>query len=394
MRIALAKPDWRIEGGFERVLTKLCHGLRSRGHDIVPVFVDVPSVYRTPYGVPVSDDVWNAAPEYFRYLSLFEVFRAMEFPRDTDVLLSTQPPSFAASHRAHVSLFFHHARMFYDLSDAYVAAGYVDGERHRRASEIIREVDRPALARVDRFLVSSQEVADRLKSFGAGNLTAPFFPPPIVAGTAGNDGSPLPGTPTALCVSRHEFPKRAELFIQAIHLTTGIEGASVGTGGRESFARALDAAFASGRLDARSATAEEVWLNRADLLLESRAEGRVRFRGHVTDAELVEWYRNATCVVAPAFREDYGLTALEAMTFGKPVIVCKDGGGLVELVDDGVTGFVVEPDAAAVADAITRLCHDPDLCAHMGAVARERMRPYTWDAAVEQVETSLEAAAS
>jgi glycosyltransferase involved in cell wall biosynthesis len=97
-------------------------------------------------------------------------------------------------------------------------------------------------------------------------------------------------------------------------------------------------------------------------------------------------------VVAPAFREDYGLTALEAMAFGKPVVACTDGGGLAELVEHGVTGFVVEPTGPAVARAITRLCEDRDLGREMGRVARDRAQTYTWDAAVSQVEHALHAA--
>jgi glycosyltransferase involved in cell wall biosynthesis len=167
----------------------------------------------------------------------------------------------------------------------------------------------------------------------------------------------------------------------------------VGTGGRELFARTLDDDFAAGRLDPEIATAEQVWLNRGDRLRRRRRGGRVLFAGRSTDRELVERYRAATCVVAPAFREDYGLTALEAMAFGKPVVVCKDGGGLVELVEHGVTGFVVEPTGTAVAQAITRLCEDRDLCRTMGRVAREQARTYTWDVAVSQAETALHSAA-
>jgi len=70
---------------------------------------------------------------------------------------------------------------------------------------------------------------------------------------------------------------------------------------------------------------------------------------------------SAVCVVAPAYDEDYGLTAIEAMAAGTPVIVCRDGGGLVELVDHGVTGLVVEPTGAAIATAIRSLTDDPDL---------------------------------
>ena len=78
--------------------------------------------------------------------------------------------------------------------------------------------------------------------------------------------------------------------------------------------------------------------------------------------ELGALYRGALCVVAPALDEDYGLTALEAMLHGKPVIVCRDGGGLADLVEDGVTGIVVEPDGPSIAAAVASLTADPERC--------------------------------
>jgi glycosyltransferase involved in cell wall biosynthesis len=89
----------------------------------------------------------------------------------------------------------------------------------------------------------------------------------------------------------------------------------------------------------------------------------VEFAGRVSDDALAQRYATAPCVVAPAYQEDYGLTAIEAMAEGKPVVVCRDGGGLTELVDHEQTGLVVDPTPAAIADAVERLCTDPDLAA-------------------------------
>ena len=72
----------------------------------------------------------------------------------------------------------------------------------------------------------------------------------------------------------------------------------------------------------------------------------VEIAGRVDDARLAQLYREAPCVVAPAYEEDYGLTAIEAMRFGTPVVVCRDGGGLAGIVRHGFDGLVVEPDAS------------------------------------------------
>ena len=82
-------------------------------------------------------------------------------------------------------------------------------------------------------------------------------------------------------------------------------------------------------------------------------------------------------MVAPAYDEDDGLTVLEAMAHARPVIVCRDGGGLTALVEDGVNGLVVEPDGASIAAGIARLAGDPELAHAMGLAALETARART-----------------
>src|SRR6202007_3037242 len=99
----------------------------------------------------------------------------------------------------------------------------------------------------------------------------------------------------------------------------------------------------------------ELWLTRAvpptGAAAAAPATGAIRFVGQVDDAELARLYAGAICVVAPAYLEDYGLTVIEAMSAGGPVVVCRDGGGVCLPVVDGVNGFVVEPTGRAIADA-------------------------------------------
>ena len=117
--------------------------------------------------------------------------------------------------------------------------------------------------------------------------------------------------------------------------------------------------------------------------------GRVVFEGDVSDERRDQLYDEAVAVVAPAYKEDYGLTAIEAMIRAKPVIVCRDGGGLTELVSDGETGLVVEPNAHALARAIDRLVRDPARASQLGEAARRAVMGITMDQAVLQVEHAL-----
>jgi glycosyltransferase involved in cell wall biosynthesis len=73
------------------------------------------------------------------------------------------------------------------------------------------------------------------------------------------------------------------------------------------------------------------------------------------------------------------------MLAGKPVITCTDSGGTAELVSDGVTGLVVEPDPAALAAAIERLWSSRREARRMGEAGRERAATVSWDGVVEQL---------
>ena len=81
-----------------------------------------------------------------------------------------------------------------------------------------------------------------------------------------------------------------------------------------------------------------------------------------------DWARRASLT-----REGLSNSIMEYMALGLPV-VCGSGGGNPELVQDGVTGFIIPPgDAGALADRLTVLREDPAKSAAMGALGRERI---------------------
>ena len=77
----------------------------------------------------------------------------------------------------------------------------------------------------------------------------------------------------------------------------------------------------------------------------------------------------------PSLYEGFGLTALEAMACGAPVIV-SDRGALPEVVDGG--GIVVEPSPEAIANALERVLSDDELASSLRRRAVERARTFTW----------------
>jgi glycosyltransferase involved in cell wall biosynthesis len=78
----------------------------------------------------------------------------------------------------------------------------------------------------------------------------------------------------------------------------------------------------------------------------------------------------ADVFVLPSLNEGLPLTVLEAMASGTPAIATAIG-GTDEVISDGRTGLLVPPrDARALAHAIERLLHDPDLARQLGRAGR------------------------
>ncbi|MCZ7527652.1 MAG: glycosyltransferase [Acidimicrobiia bacterium] len=114
------------------------------------------------------------------------------------------------------------------------------------------------------------------------------------------------------------------------------------------------------------------------LVHELRLEDRVRFVPPQPHRRLAVYYRAADLCVVPSRSESFGLVALEAAASGTPV-VAADVGGLRSLVDDGVTGYLVEGRAPAdYARPLGQLLDDAELAAAMGARAEARSRRYAW----------------
>jgi glycosyltransferase involved in cell wall biosynthesis len=84
--------------------------------------------------------------------------------------------------------------------------------------------------------------------------------------------------------------------------------------------------------------------------------------------------------------ESFGVAAVEASACGKP-IVASDVGGLPEVVEHGVTGFIVPPrNPAETADAIEKLVLDRNLRARMGSAGRYRVKKlFNWNDNVTQM---------
>lgn len=110
------------------------------------------------------------------------------------------------------------------------------------------------------------------------------------------------------------------------------------------------------------------------------------FTGYLSGPDLHAAYASGDALLFPSTTETLGFAALEAFASGLPV-VAANAGGLPFVVDDGETGFLVDPAAPddAWAERIARLLTDANTNARMARHARAEAERWTWRASSEAV---------
>ena len=225
------------------------------------------------------------------------------------------------------------------------------GYFNRWVTRVVRVVEGLLARRTTALVAIGERVRDELLEAGIGRLGQYVVIPPGVALEAlparlsarGALGLPL-DQPVILFAGRLTAVKRPDRLIEAMALV--LEQQS----------------------DAVLAIAGE-----GDLLEETRrlAEplgSSIRFLGWQKD--MAGLYAAADCMVLTSDNEGMPVTLIEGAMAGVPSVTTGVGSAR-EVVLDGVTGLVVEPDAAAIADGLIRLLDD-DLRNRMGAAAKER----------------------
>ncbi|HVT69915.1 MAG TPA: D-inositol-3-phosphate glycosyltransferase [Trebonia sp.] len=111
----------------------------------------------------------------------------------------------------------------------------------------------------------------------------------------------------------------------------------------------------------------------------------VRFEPPCPQAELAQWYRAATVMLAPSHSESFGLVALEAQACGTPVVAASVG-GLRTVVRDGDSGILVDGhDPADWARVVRRLIGAPRRLQALSAGARRHAAAFGWSATVDRL---------
>jgi glycosyltransferase involved in cell wall biosynthesis len=110
------------------------------------------------------------------------------------------------------------------------------------------------------------------------------------------------------------------------------------------------------------------------------SEPGVHIEGRVPLADVPRYYRSASVFCLPTLNEPFGLVFLEAASFGLPVVATRIG-AIPEIVMDGKSGYLVEPqNAPELAARLGELLRDPRRAEQFGACGRDWVsRRYAWE---------------
>lgn len=186
---------------------------------------------------------------------------------------------------------------------------------------LIRMWDRLAADRPDAYIANSKTTRARLAKYYRREGRV-IYPPVDVEKFSALKPDPKVQQDYYLIVSRLSPYKRVALAVEAFN-KMGMKLVVAGTGSEEKKLRAL-------------------------------AGPNVKILGFQTDAQLAELYKHCRAFIFPS-EDDFGISAVEAMSFGKPVLAYQKGGAL-ETVVDGVTGeFFASAVAEILADGVRRM---------------------------------------
>jgi glycosyltransferase involved in cell wall biosynthesis len=339
MRIAVCRPQVPFaRGGAEIFTDELVDELRARGHDAD--LVSVPFKWYPGARVLTQAFLW-------RLLDLEEVDG-----KSVDLVVATKFPSYLVRHREKRVWLVHQFRQAYEL-DGTDLGQFDDSPEDRALRRKVQALDRLALGEATRLFSISQNVADRLER--TTGLRAEYLPPPPQELDYRCDGY----GEFVLSVNRLDRAKRIDLLLEAAALDSSLEVVIAGDGPDR------------GRLE--------------ELAHARGLDGRARFAGRVSAAELADLYGRCLAVYYAPVDEDYGMVPFEAFLSEKPVLTTTDAGGPLEIVSDQRTGLVVSPDAAELARAAGWLRDHRDEAATFGRAGKAIAAEVTWDRAIDRL---------
>ena len=334
MRVVVCRPQVPfVYGGAEVVADQLVDELRTRGHEAELV------------AIPFA---WTRAKVLDQALQWRLVDLCGNEAKPVELVIGTKFPSYGIRHPNKVVWLVHQFRQAYDF-DRGEFRQFSESPVDRSLRLAVERFDRVALREARRIFTISGNVADRLKR--STGLDAIVLPPPPQKLAYRTDGY----EPFVLSVNRLDRYKRIDLLLEAAKAEPGLRVVIVGDGPDR------------GRLEG----------------IASGLNGQVEFAGRVDADRLADLYARCLAVYYAPVDEDYGMVPYEAFLSGKPVVTTVDAGGPLEVVHDGETGLVVDPEPALLGRACAALAADPGRARALGEAGKLIAERITWDGCID-----------
>ena len=339
MRIVVCSPQVPFaRGGAELLAENLTAELRRRDHDVD--LVTMPLKWYPGTRVLTSALLWRLA-------DLQEADG-----RPIERVIATKFPSYAVRHPNKVVWLVHQFRQAYEL-DGTELGQFGPDPVDRATRRAVHRLDDAALGEARALFAISQNVANRLRAFNGLEAEVLAPPPPELDYRFEENGR------FVLSVGRLDRAKRVDLLLRAAAADSSFEVVVAGDGADR------------GRLEG--------------LARELGLDGRVRFVGRVDDQELARLYATCLAVYYAPVDEDFGFVPYEAFLSEKTVVTTRDAGGPLEIVSDGKTGLVCEPEPAAIAEALSWLGAHSDEARAWARSGKELAERVTWDAVIDRL---------
>jgi glycosyltransferase involved in cell wall biosynthesis len=317
-----------IRGGAEILTDGLVKSLRAAGHEAEEI--SMPFRFAPASEVKRSMDVW--ASENFEYMNGY----------NPDLVICLKFPTFYLQHPNKVAWVIHQHRAVYDLWDTPFTEGLSTTSEGKALRQNIIRFDTQAFKSFNKVFTIGKTVSKRLQQFNQISSITLYHPPKLDSYFYN-----APAEPYIFFPSRLEELKRQYLLIKAMkYVQSPVVALLAGEGGQKIALQNL---------------IEQLDLNQ-----------RVRLIGRLSDSEMLGFYAHCLGVFFGSYDEDYGYVTLEAMLAAKPVITCTDSGEAVEFVVDRETGFIVQPEPEAIAQAIDDLYFHQKRASAMGKAGLER----------------------
>ncbi len=330
MKIAIFHDYFRTIGGAEKLILTLARHLKA---DVITTDVDRGQIKKLGF-----EDVMVISIGGLVKKSPFKMFHGMarfyfcDLSKGYDYFIFSGNLAPYASRKHRPNLWYCHTpvRILYDLREQVIAARRDPVSRALVAAAIalLTRIDKRSVARVDKIVTNSRNTAGRIKKF-LGRESAIVYPPCDTSRFRHEEDGGY-----WLSVNRLYPEKRVDVQVNAFRRMPGERLVVIGDYGKGD-----DAAKYAERIKAEK-------------------PANVAIAGNVSEEELIGYYARCRGLITTAADEDFGMTAVEAMASGKPVIAVGEGGYL-ESVIDGITGVFIKCNEDAVIGAVKEISREP-----------------------------------